>query len=244
MQGVLNLLSNTFCEYSKILMANFVFKIIPMLNPDGVSRGYWRRDILGTDLNRVYENPSRELHPTIYATRNEIMKVFNQGPFQLALYVDFHAHSTKSGAFMFGNSTKTSIKEQTLPKLISMNTKLFDFDQCVFYLDNINLKKLSEISRQGTGRRVIFQLTKLPTIYTFEVNYAVYNNHRGQTEVYTQQDFIILGEQFLLSILNYYNLNPVAHRDFTIPTIYKHTSQLEAQHKTRLRKLSKKRTIN
>jgi murein tripeptide amidase MpaA len=29
-------------EQSQLLLKNFVFKIIPCLNPDGVSRGYWR----------------------------------------------------------------------------------------------------------------------------------------------------------------------------------------------------------
>eukprot|EP00356_Strombidium_inclinatum_P004528 CAMPEP_0170485668 /NCGR_PEP_ID=MMETSP0208-20121228/4879_1 /TAXON_ID=197538 /ORGANISM="Strombidium inclinatum, Strain S3" /LENGTH=142 /DNA_ID=CAMNT_0010759377 /DNA_START=591 /DNA_END=1019 /DNA_ORIENTATION=+ len=53
-QGVLDKLTNFESEQSQMLLNNFVFKIVPMLNPDGVSRGYWRRDILGYDMNRVY----------------------------------------------------------------------------------------------------------------------------------------------------------------------------------------------
>ncbi len=38
-----------------------------MINPDGVYRGHWRVDSIGQNLNRYYECPSQELHPSIYA---------------------------------------------------------------------------------------------------------------------------------------------------------------------------------
>lgn len=50
----------------------FIFKIIPMLNPDGVINGSHRCSLSGIDLNRVWNNPSPELHPTIYHTKGII----------------------------------------------------------------------------------------------------------------------------------------------------------------------------
>ena len=47
----------------------FVFKIVPMLNPDGVIRGNYRCNTLGVDLNRRWLNPSKLLHPTVYFTK-------------------------------------------------------------------------------------------------------------------------------------------------------------------------------
>jgi murein tripeptide amidase MpaA len=87
-------------KQTQILLNNYVFKIIPMLNPDGVARGYWRFDTLGLNLNRYYIQPTEEEHPTIWAVKNAVLDSSNR----LKMYVDFHAHCTKKGFFIFGNT--------------------------------------------------------------------------------------------------------------------------------------------
>jgi murein tripeptide amidase MpaA len=52
-------------EQGELLRNNFVFKIIPMLNPDGVYRGYYRLDTQGQNLNRHYANPD----PVIFSLK-------------------------------------------------------------------------------------------------------------------------------------------------------------------------------
>jgi hypothetical protein len=54
-------------------MDKFCFKIVPMLNPDGVYRGYYRLDTLANNLNRYYTDPSPKLQPTIYAVKKAIV---------------------------------------------------------------------------------------------------------------------------------------------------------------------------
>lgn len=53
MEGSLKfLLSKT--DLAEELLKNFVFKIVPMLNPDGVIHGNYRCSLLGVDLNRKW----------------------------------------------------------------------------------------------------------------------------------------------------------------------------------------------
>ena len=66
MRGVLFFLTDPKDPEAKKLRDNFVFKIIPMLNPDGVINGNYRCSLAGCDLNRRWKAPSRILHPTIY----------------------------------------------------------------------------------------------------------------------------------------------------------------------------------
>ena len=56
-------------QEARILRENFVFKIVPMLNIDGVINGNYRCNLAGVDLNRQWIDPSRKLHPTIYNTK-------------------------------------------------------------------------------------------------------------------------------------------------------------------------------
>lgn len=46
-----------------------MFKIVPMVNPDGVIVGNYRTNYAGHDLNRKYLNPDEKLHPTVCAIK-------------------------------------------------------------------------------------------------------------------------------------------------------------------------------
>lgn len=73
LNGILNFLLNEKSEQARLLREKFVFKIIPILNPDGVYRGYYRHDTKNQNLNRYYLEPTPEDQPTIWATKKAIL---------------------------------------------------------------------------------------------------------------------------------------------------------------------------
>jgi murein tripeptide amidase MpaA len=51
---------------AEALREEFEFRIVPMVNVDGVISGNYRTNISGNDVNRQWIFPSKALHPEIY----------------------------------------------------------------------------------------------------------------------------------------------------------------------------------
>lgn len=73
MKGILDMIMQPVTEGEieivNYLKEKFDFYIIPMLNVDGVINGNYRCSLAACDLNRKWIQPSKVLHPTIYATK-------------------------------------------------------------------------------------------------------------------------------------------------------------------------------
>lgn len=54
---------------AELLRKNFLFKIMPMLNPDGVYCGHYRMDTLNQNLNRFYLDPDFLTQPSTFALK-------------------------------------------------------------------------------------------------------------------------------------------------------------------------------
>lgn len=102
LEGLVELLLRADDPRARLLRDKFVFKIVPMLNPDGVALGHYRADIYGVNLNRMYGNPDPKLHPSVYGARAVVLQASSLG--RLQYYVDLHAHATKRGCFFYGNA--------------------------------------------------------------------------------------------------------------------------------------------
>ena len=93
MRGVLKFLTDPNNPEAKLLRENFIFKIIPMLNPDGVINGNYRCSLAGCDLNRRWKAPSKILHPTIYSAKKLIKESHLERG--VLMFCDLHGHSRK-----------------------------------------------------------------------------------------------------------------------------------------------------
>lgn len=71
MKGAIDFLTSEAPE-AQILREKFIFKIVPMLNPDGVINGNYRCSLAGADLNRRWKNCSKVLYPEIFETKKMV----------------------------------------------------------------------------------------------------------------------------------------------------------------------------
>lgn len=67
-QGLLEFLIGNH-PIAKTLRERFVFKILPMMNPDGVFLGNNRCNLVGQDLNRTWNIATEYLQPTLFETK-------------------------------------------------------------------------------------------------------------------------------------------------------------------------------
>src|SRR5690349_19322705 len=129
MKGCIDFLVSDKPE-AKLLRDRLVFKIIPMLNMDGVIEGNHRCSLAGVDLNRQWLTPDPYLHPTIYHTKNMIMQIAIEK--ELLLFVDLHGHFRKKNVFMYGCNNDKAPSEQfkkecIFPYLVSLQDPNFSF---------------------------------------------------------------------------------------------------------------------
>ena len=114
MKGVIEFLIS---DEAYSLREQFIFKIVPMLNPDGVRYGNYRGSIFGHDLNRKWIEPDKFLSTSLYLTKNMITNISNHS--NIKLVCDIHGHSNLKDFFLFGCSIREDpILNQNALKII------------------------------------------------------------------------------------------------------------------------------
>ncbi|XP_070763219.1 cytosolic carboxypeptidase 4-like [Enoplosus armatus] len=176
MKGTLEFLCSSD-PVAQSLREAFVFKIIPMLNPDGVINGTNRCDLNSEDLNRQWCKPDPVLSPTIYHTKGFLYYLNSIGRTPL-VFCDYHGHSRKKNVFLYGCSVKETLwqsgsavdtvglKEdpgyRTIPKTLDRIAPAFSFNSCNY---------LVEKSRSATARVVVWREMGVLRSYTMESTY-------------------------------------------------------------------------
>lgn len=90
-QGLLEFLIGNH-PIAKLLREHFVFKILPMLNPDGVFLGNNRCNLVGQDLNRCWNIATEYSHPTLFEAK-KLLKEYDQSDVSTKNYQDLSYQS-------------------------------------------------------------------------------------------------------------------------------------------------------
>lgn len=148
---------------SRYLLDHYAFKIIPMINIDGVIEGFYRCSLSGYDLNRVWSQPDPFLHPVIYNAK----QLMEREQLSVALYIDFHGHSRLHGTFAYGcpNELDNLLKdkEKVFPRLLSMLSDAFTWEKCIFSYPN---------DRKSSGRIVARKELGIVQSFTIESSFG------------------------------------------------------------------------
>ena len=161
MKGLIEFLVSSMPE-ARVLREKFVFKIVPMINPDGVINGNYRCALCGSDLNRRYKAPSKVLHPVVFSIKR-LVKSFSKER-EFVLFCDFHGHSRRKNIFMYGNSSAEKPEEYRMfPYILSKLCDYFSFEQSRFSMHR---------SKEATARISMWKELKIPAIYTMEASFS------------------------------------------------------------------------
>jgi hypothetical protein len=208
--GILEFLTSEDPD-AKLLRKVFIFKIIPMLNPDGVIHGNYRCSLSGSDLNRCYSETYPTVHPTITALKSVLKATTSRR--HVLLYLDLHGHSKKKNVFMYGcdvtkqppdfvyerhkilneeESTRHRIFSRIYPKLMSLISDVaekngyFSYNDCSFTIGRDKI---------GTGRVVSWRDLCIEASYTVEVSFCGKGqNNETSLFKYYEDNFTVMNQ--------------------------------------------------
>ncbi|XP_069909561.1 cytosolic carboxypeptidase 4 [Oryctolagus cuniculus] len=192
---------------ARLLREAFIFKIIPMLNPDGVVSGNHRCSLSGEDLNRQWLSPTAQRQPTVYHAKGLLLYLSSIGR-RPVVFCDFHGHSQKKNVFLYGCSIKETLWQaactvgtahlsedvsyRILPKILAKLAPAFTMSSCSF---------LVEKSRASTARVVVWREMGVSRSYTMESSYCGCNQGPYQGLQFGTSELEEMGAMFCLGLL-------------------------------------------
>ncbi|CAD5208252.1 unnamed protein product [Bursaphelenchus xylophilus] len=192
MHGILKKLLS---KEAQELREKFVFKLVPMLNPDGVINGSHRCSLAGVDLNRVWDNPSEKRHPTIYHAKGMVQYMVDVLKRPPLCFVDLHGHSRKSNVFCYGNNPEESWRAadrslplhqfQALPELLDKHADGFSLKDCRYSISK---------AKEPSARIALWRQFGLDRCYTMESTYCGFDQGPFKDKQIGIQDLKSMGQ--------------------------------------------------
>jgi hypothetical protein len=202
LEGLLKYLQGPEAEQ---LRKHFVFRIVPMLNPDGVIYGNYRCSLLGCDLNRKWDKPNRLLHPPVFYSKQLIRHM--QAERKVLLYCDLHGHSRKKNAFFYGCCYKNYEQEgrvknaqmRLIPLMCCQKNELFKLKDCRFRIER---------NKESTARVVVFKEFNIQNSFTLESSFYAKEDKsltakRKQLNQLTIQEYNSMGTTLVQTMNSY-----------------------------------------
>eukprot|EP01062_Namystynia_karyoxenos_P026309 TRINITY_DN2046_c2_g1_i1.p1 TRINITY_DN2046_c2_g1~~TRINITY_DN2046_c2_g1_i1.p1 ORF type:complete len:1113 (+),score=397.60 TRINITY_DN2046_c2_g1_i1:245-3583(+) len=168
-KGIVDFLCDPHDAQARFLRDRIVWKIVPMLNPDGVINGNHRCSLTCRDLNREWAAPSRIVSPPIFHLKRLMKHIKVSQGRSVLMFCDFHGHSRRMNFFMYGCNvlrrsqlvTPSVVLERVLPKVMADLTPSFSFDASSFKVQKV---------KESTGRIVVWKELGVRLSYTLEAS--------------------------------------------------------------------------
>ena len=124
-------------DEAKKLREIYLFKIVPMMNPDGVLVGNSRTSFAGCDLNRRWGKPNEIIHPEVFHTKQMITKLATQR--NIAFVIDCHGHFGTFNSLFYCNYKDNKRSCRLFPYICSRLSRIISFQQCTFSMPKYKL---------------------------------------------------------------------------------------------------------
>ena len=194
-QGVIEfLLSNDPIAFK--LRNIFIFKIIPMLNPDGVVLGNFRCNFKGIDLNRMWTEQNIDICPTIYYVHQMIEKTLNSR--KIYFFCDFHGHSVKQNCFLYSCKEKRENNNNYVKYHELVFTNIFNREN--IYFDKKSCYNKIHPSKMKTARAVMKLKYGIDLSYCLESSLGSIKLQKGLIYPFTIDLYKKIGKDFCVSL--------------------------------------------
>ena len=184
-------------DEAKKLREIYLFKIVPMMNPDGVLVGNSRTSFAGCDLNRRWGKPNEIIHPEVFHTKQMITKLATQR--NIAFVIDCHGHFGTFNSLFYCNYKDNKRTCKLFPYICSRLSKIISFQQCTFSMPRYKL---------STERISLFNELDdedNDNIVALETSFFGINRNGEYSHIYFNSNLLKeIGRDICLGMLSYY----------------------------------------
>ena len=184
-------------EEAKKLREIYVFKIVPMMNPDGALVGNSRTSFAGCDLNRRWGKPNEIIHPEVYSTKQMITKLADQR--NIAFIIDCHGHFGTFNSLFYCNYKDNKRSCKLFPYICSKLSKIINYQQCTFAMPRYKLSTerialFNELSEEDNNN-----------IVALETSFFGINKNGEYSHLYFNTTLLKeIGRDLCMGMLSYY----------------------------------------